>query len=205
MHYYNNNKKIFFFIILFLFFLNKKLIAIEKFEIIATVNNDAITHIDLLNEIEIIKLINSGKNLNNQNLKNIAIKTLIDEKIKLQEIIKEKITLENKILDNFLNQYLLENKISNNISNSKKIIIKEKILITTNWNNLIYKKYSWKISINMNEIDQKILNARKTIDDENKINDLKENLIRIEKNKKIQVYSNYHLNKIKNNSYIKIY
>ena len=35
-------------------------------------------------------------------------------------------------------------------------LIKEKIKIDKLWNDLIIKKYGWKISINMKEIDQKL-------------------------------------------------
>ena len=64
--------------------------------------------------------------------------------------------------------------------------------------------YSWKISINALEIENKISTLKKNNKIEN-LDKIKEELIKIEKDKKIQIYSNYHLNKIKNKSSIKIY
>ena len=80
-------------------------------------------------------------------------------------------------------------------------LIKEKIKIDKLWNDLIIKKYGWKISINMKEIDQKLKEKYK----ENYSNQIRDNLILEEKTKKLAVYSRYHLNKLKEQSLIKFY
>ena len=80
-------------------------------------------------------------------------------------------------------------------------LIKEKIKIDKLWNDLIIKKYGWKISINMKEIDQKLKEKYK----ESYSNQIKDNLILEEKNKKLGVFSRYHLNKLKEQSLIKFY
>ena len=80
-------------------------------------------------------------------------------------------------------------------------LIKEKIKIDKLWNDLIFKKYGWKISINMKEIDQKLKEKYK----ESYSNQIKDNLILEEKTKKLGVFSRYHLNKLKEQSLIKFY
>ena len=73
------------------------------------------------------------------------------------------------------------------------------------WNALIAKKYSWKVNINMNEIDQKLKNTKEKTDDQRKLLATKEELIMIEKNKKLSIYSNNHLEQIKKRSLIKFF
>ena len=77
-------------------------------------------------------------------------------------------------------------------------------IITSDPNSINYeiiKKYGWKISINMKEIDQKLKEKYK----ENYSNEIKNNLILKEKTKKLGVFSRYHLNKLKEQSLIKFY
>ena len=76
-------------------------------------------------------------------------------------------------------------------------LIKEKIEIDTKWNQLILKKYAWKLNINLMEIEKNFNNNLNAVK--------KEELIEIEKNKKLKVFSNYHLNIIKKNTLIKIF
>ena len=83
-----------------------------------------------------------------------------------------------------------------------KDLIKNKIRINKLWDDLVAIKYSWKINVNMEEINKRILQ------DMDKIKNheiAKDELILIEKNKKLAVYSKYYLNSLKNKALIKFY
>lgn len=191
-------KIIFFYILLNIFNIN---IYAKSFNIIATVNNIAITHIDLENEIKILSILNK-KEIKTIS-KNIALNNLIDEIIKKEEIKKEKLIMDDKLIDQYLltlikNLNIDVNKIDENLA----MLIKTKIVTDNLWNKLIIQKYGWKININMKEIDQKInnLQKQKNILEKN----LKENLILEEKNKKLAVFAKYHLSKSKQQSSINL-
>ena len=192
--------KKFFFVIFFIIFYNN-ITNSNEYKILVTVNNIAITRIDLEKEIFILKMLND--NLSNKlNLGEIALRNLIDEKLKLIEIRKNNIQIDEKNIQNYLNTFLEEKKINKNQINKEILyIIKEKINIDTSWNILINKLYGWKININIQEIDNKINESKVNLTNE-EIKKFKEKLINTEKNKKLKVFDNYHLNKIKKNSYI---
>jgi len=191
-------RKIFFFYILFIFF-NSYLEA-KSFQIIITVDNDPITNIDLENEKKILTILNK-KNISD-NYKNIALNNLVEESIKKKEIKKENLKIDQTLINEY---YLLLiknlNLDINKIDQNLLLLIKKKIEIDKLWNNLILQKYNWKISINMNEIDKKISNNYKqeSISKEK----IKESFILEEKNKKLAVFSKYHLNVLKKQSLIK--
>ena len=191
-------RKIFFFYILFIFFNNY--LEAKSFQIIITVDNDPITNIDLENEKKILSILNK-KNISD-NYKNIALNNLVEESIKKKEIKKENLKIDQTLINEY---YLLLiknlNLDINKIDQNLLLLIKKKIETDKLWNNLILQKYSWKISINMNEIDKKISNDYKqeNISKEK----IKESLILEEKNKKLAVFSKYHLNMLKKQSLIK--
>jgi len=190
------------FIFFLLFFFAKNSVA-ENYKIIATVNTNAITQIDIENEIKILKIINY--NSNKISSPAIALNNLINEKLKISEIKEKNIEIDKKVINAYYQNFLANIKIKNlKINDKEKDSLIQKIKIDSEWNLLINKMYSWKISINALEIE----NKKSTLKKNNKIENLdkiKEELIKIEKDKKIQIYSNYHLNKIKNKSSIKIY
>ena len=190
-------RKIFFFYILFIFFNSNP--EAKSYQIIVTVDNDPITNIDLENEKKILSILNK-KNISD-NYKNIALNNLVEESIKKKEIKKENLKIDQAIINEYFlllvkNLNLDVNKIDQNLL----LLIKKKIKTDKSWNNLILKKYSWKISINMNEIDKKISNNYKQ---ENILKEkIKESLILEEKNKKLAVFSKYHLIMLKKQSLI---
>jgi len=170
----------------------------NPYKIIVTINNDPITQIDLDYEIKILSIINNG-NISKQQT-NIALNNLIEENIKKKEIINEKIEISDSLInDHFLQ--ISKNLNLTNIDENLILLIKEKIKIDKMWNDLIIQKYGWKISVNMNEIDQKLKEKYK----KNYSNEIKNNLILNEKNKKLGVFSRYYLNKLKEQSLIKFY
>ena len=126
-------------------------------EIIVKIDNEIITKIDIYNEVKYLSSLNpSLKNLDKNNLFQIAKSSLIREKIKEIEI--------SKMEDFTLNQDYLENIISNiyeNLGFKKKEEfinylkvqnisieeIKEKISKEALWNKLIFNKFNNKVKI----------------------------------------------------------
>lgn len=197
-------KKVLFLLIFFIYSTNIHSSNI-KYKIIVSINNDAITNLDLQNELEIIKILNKVKDSNLNRYKNIALINLIDEKIKEQELKKEINFIDNKTLENYFVVFKKNTKIDLEQINKNYIkLIKQKIKIDTSWNNLIAKKYSWKININMQEIQNKISQLDKKLSNE-EIKKFQEDLILKEKNNKLLVFSKFHLNKLKKLSLIKYY
>jgi len=160
-------KKNFIYIFLTLFFFSKINIALSlNVEIIAKVENEIITNIDVNNESLYLKSLNpSLKNIDNQDLLNFAKDSAIKEvikKIELQKIyeldqknqvidlnieqIYKKIGFEN--LDQFKN-YLADNKL-------KFEEVYKKIEIETAWNQLVYSTYKDKIVIDKKELEQSL-------------------------------------------------
>ena len=169
----------------------------ENYKIIATINNQSITEFDLLNEIKVIKIINNSQ-INTNKISDIALKNLIEEKIKLEEIKNNKFNFDQKTINEYYQIFLNNSKIDvKKINKEFENLIKEKIEIDTKWNQLILKKYAWKLNINLMEIEKNFNNNLNAVK--------KEELIEIEKNKKLKVFSNYHLNIIKKNTLIKIF
>ena len=172
----------------------------NPYKILVTINNDPITQLDLEREIKILSILNN-RDISNQQI-NIALNNLIEESIKKKEIINENIKIDDGLINSHFFQ--LSKSLNLNLTNIDQnliFLIKEKIKIDKLWNDLIIKKYGWKISINMKEIDQKLKDKYK----ENYSNKTKDNLILEEKNKKLGVFSRYHLNKLKEQSFIKFY
>jgi len=177
-------------------------VAQNKFEIIAVVNDVSITRLDLSKELTIIKILNNKQSISQDEIY-IGLNNLIEEKIKKIEIEKEKLTIDKKTIDNLY--YTLIQNLNLNNSNIDKItsnLIKEKIKIDKLWNELVAKKYSWKININMDEINKKILQNKENIKD---VEETKNNLIIKEKNKKLSVYSKFYLNQLKKKTLIKYF
>tara|TARA_B110000503_G_C7095362_1_gene391336 strand:- start:682 stop:1278 length:597 start_codon:yes stop_codon:yes gene_type:complete len=192
---------------LFLFFITSVLGAEEKLTLIAIVNNTIITGIDISNEIIIIKLLNKNIDPKSPEVKRVALENAINEILKTSEIEKNNIKSSDK--NQIDSQYaeLLKKITQGNdlISSNTKKKIYNKIKLDYEWNDLIQKKYSWKININMNEIDEKLKNIKEKTEDQSKLLTAKEELIKIEKNKKLNIYSNNYLEKIKKNSLIKFF
>ena len=195
-------KKIFLFI--FIIFFSFAVNSNEKIVTLANVNNISITNIDLRDEMLIIKTLNNFKEIDQKTLQQSAFQGLLDQAIKEIEIRDNKIEIKDKIE----NQALINFKKKLNDSGIKsKIIynkIKKKAQIDYAWNMLISRKYGWKLNVNINEIEEKLIglgfvdsNNPETIKEKNK-------LIAQEKNKKFNFYSRTHLEQTKRELLIKI-
>jgi hypothetical protein len=192
---------------LFFFLITQSLDAEQKLTLVARVNNEIITSIDISNEIAVIRLLNKNVDPNSPSVKQAALENAINEILKTSEIKKNNIETSNK--NRIDQQYaeLLKKITQDNPSISKNIKVKiyNKMQLDYEWNALIAKKYSWKVNINMNEVDQKLENTKEKTGDQSKLLAIKEDLITIEKNKKLSIYSDNHLEQIKKRSLINFF
>lgn len=143
----------------------------EENKILFKLNNEIVTTIDLLNEINYLKSINSEYvNASDDIAYNIAKNSIIREKIKEIEILNyiEEINVDKKILNNVIEnsfKHININSISEfNLYFSNRNInpsfIKKKISVEILWNQLIFQKFNKKIKIDVNEIKKKLLNKK---------------------------------------------
>ena len=194
-------KKILF---IFIIFFSTEVNSNEKIITLANINNISITNIDLKDEMLIIKTLNNFKEIDQKTLQQSAFQGLLDQAIKEIEIRDNKIEIKDKIENQALIN--LKKKLNDSGIKSKRIYnkIKKKAQTDYAWNILISKKYGWKLNVNINEIEQKLIrlgfidsNNPETIKEKNK-------LIAQEKNKKFNFYSRTHLEQAKRELLIKI-
>jgi len=200
------NKKFLFILIYFFFF---KLITLSfannNYKILVSVNERSITQIDLLNEIKLLKILNIGKNIDQKEIKETALNNLIEENIKIEEIKNAKIDFNKEEIDKYYFLFINNNKIQN-IDSLLKVLLKQKIQIDFQWNRLIMKNFYWKINVNVKEIEKKISQEPSNLKKNPlELEKIKNSYIENEKEKKLKVYSNYYLRKLKNKSLIKYF
>ena len=191
-------------LIIFIIFYSGLANSNEKIITLATVNNISINNIDLNDEVLIIQSLNDLKEIDKNALQQKAFKNLIDQAVKEIEITSNKIEINEESNNRtYLN---IKKKLNNSGIVSTRIHskIKKKIQTDYAWNTLISRKYGWKLNININEIDQRII-ALGYIDPNNPETINKKNdLIDQEKNKKFNFYSRNHLDLTKKKLLIKI-
>lgn len=167
-------------ILIILIFKFSNLLSYES-KIIVKVDNQVITNYDLKNKI-LTTLVLTNEEINQENInktKPIVLKSLIDLKIKENEIKKYKINatlieiqnnlnlLANNDLESFKNKFL-----SNNLNYQ---IYKKDLETEIKWRKLIYILYRKKVIIDESEINlqlQKILNQKNKTNKEYKISEL---------------------------------
>ena len=131
------------------------------------IDNEIITNLDILNEIEyLIAFNNDLKTLSKEELIKIGVKSKIREKIKLLEVSKyfdlekpneelDKLVENNLIINlNLSSKDEILNFMSENNISYENINLKYKIDLF--WNKMIYDKYVTKISVNEEELLKKI-------------------------------------------------
>ena len=191
-------------LIIFIIFFSSLANSNEKIITLATVNNISINNIDLNDEVLIIQSLNDLKEIDKNALQQKAFKNLIDQAVKEIEITSNKIEINEESNNRtYLN---IKKKLNNSGIVSTRIHskIKKKIQTDYAWNTLISRKYGWKLNININEIDQRII-ALGFIDSNNPETINKKNdLIKQEKNKKFNFYSRNHLDLSRKKLLIKI-
>jgi parvulin-like peptidyl-prolyl isomerase len=195
------------FLFIIFFFISSNLYSEQKLTIVASVNNFIITNLDISNEIALLKVLNNSSRIDDDQEKQVALENMINEILKDTEIKAKNIKLKNKELVDRRYNELLQKITENNkpISADMKGKIYQKIKLDYQWNQLIRQQYSWMISVNMNEINEKLDKIKKENTDPNKFIAIKEELIMTEKNKKMNTYSIIHMEKIKKKSLIKFF
>ena len=137
-------------------------------KILLKVNNELITTIDILNEINYLKSINEDiNNLENKKIIEIARNSLIKDKIK--KIVLMPIIKKMEISDDDFKRILISNysntgftkidEISQHLEkyNIKPKLIRNKMTINAIWSQFIYDKYSKNIKIDIDKLRQDIL------------------------------------------------
>ena len=137
-------------------------------KILFKVDNEIITSIDILNEINYLNSINEEfKNFEKEKVYEVAKNSLIREKVK--EIFLTKVYEDIKLNDKDFNKLILGNYSYLKINDIEGLGIylkkyglnlldlKKKISIKTLWSQYIYSKYSKNININIEELKKEIL------------------------------------------------
>ena len=120
----------------------------------------------------------------------LYINEMINNKIKMLELEKYKITLNELEIDRRVNSLIDKDNLVD-----LKQRLKEKISTDNKWNNLIYLKFRNKLEINMQEINEKFSN--------NQNQEKKNQIIENEKKKKLNIISKTYFNEIKKNYLVK--
>ncbi|WP_440676107.1 peptidylprolyl isomerase [Candidatus Pelagibacter sp. HIMB1593] len=136
-------------------------------KILLRLNNEIITSVDILNEIKFLSILNKDFLKIDKNKKiEIAKNSQIKQKVKYIEILKTRKDLEikNELFENILKNYFFnlkiekindfENYFKNKDLNPK--FVKEKIIIETLWNKMIFDKFSNSVKIDKKEIENNI-------------------------------------------------
>ena len=199
----------FFFVTLFFLFQNKLLYSQGDNAIIISVGDYPITKHDLFNEVKLIAILsNTGINNNNsQQIKGLAVKSLIKRNIKEGEIARRNINKYNKnqlnsLIENTskklgVDQEGLKQILERNNLSYKELI--DRFETDLKWNYMIFQIYKNKISLNTAEIENKIqikVENLKNSSDQSEINLIKEQIINQEKEKKLKMFSNMHFSNL---------
>jgi len=148
-----------------LIFFNQS-IALEN-KILFKVNNEIITTIDLYNEIKYLSLLNENlTNLEKDKIFEISKNSLIREKIKEIELLKnyKTLDLDKKYVDQIMKEYSKKMGFENNEKFRKNIeinglnfkTIQDKIKIEFFWNQLIVKKFLKDVKIDKKKIKEEL-------------------------------------------------
>ena len=140
-------------------------------KVIATVDGEIITNLDLKKEYNYLELLNPDlASLNEKQKFDISKRSLINEVIKSKEIKKVfDISLENKFVDSYLENYIKDLFLRLNVNNKEEFEektklkksynlteIEKKIKIELYWNELIFSRFKDQVNIDKKEITAKV-------------------------------------------------
>ena len=158
-------KKLIIFIYIFFSISNYSLSKIN-FEIVMKINNEIITTFDVEQEMNYLLALNPQlKKLENKELKILAKKSIVKEKIREIEILKySELEIENFQFEKFITNLIRsldfsdQDEFINYLTNFNVSIdyLKKKILIENEWKSLIYAKYIDSIKINKVKLNEKL-------------------------------------------------
>ena len=184
--------------------------ALEN-KIVYKVNNEIITSLDIVNEIQYLKILNPKINdLDKKTILEIGKNSIIREKIKKIEIINnnKNLNIDNEYLNKLIESIYLKINLKSKkefenyllINNLNIQFINEKISIEALWNNLIFSKFSSKLKINKDDLKKEIMsnknkvaksyNLSEIIFDISKINELDNKYQMIKKDIEAKGFSN---------------
>jgi len=180
-------------ILLFIIFISFNVNSFEN-KIILKIDNDIITSLDILEEINNLKFFNQNlSDIDKEEIYQIGLNSLINYKIKKKEVLKyfNKIEIEN---EDYIKS-IIENNAKKlkftNISDFKKGLkekninfkdYEEKLKVNILWNQIIYSKFNNQLVVNEIELKEKIklqnnnkeaLNLSEIVFQVENINDLK--------------------------------
>ena len=203
-------KLLIFFFIIFLSILPSKIVfSKSENSIIISVGNNPITRVDLIKEIKLIAILSNTEidKSNRDQIKGLAVKSLIKRNIKNSEIKRRNIFKYNqKQLNNIIKNTSLKLGVDQN--GLKEILKKNNLSFEElvkrfetdlKWNYMIFQIYKNKISLNTAEIENKIqlrLNSSQTSNDQEKIVAIKESIVNEEKEKKLKMFSKKHFSNL---------
>ena len=163
-------KKYLFFIYILLILSPISAISIEN-KIEFKVNNEIITSIDIVKELNFLAALNPKiLELDKNQIFEISKNSIIKEKIKTLEILKfkRKIVID----DNYLSKLVRESYMKINLSSENEFLdylskynlelkdFKKKITIEALWNQLIFSKFKSKVNIDIDKIKSEVVNNK---------------------------------------------
>ena len=208
--------KIIFLSTLILFLQSQLTLGQTKNRIIISVGNYPITSFDLFHEIKLIAILSNisiGPS-NREQIKKLALQSLIQRRIKTSEVERLKIENFNKRdLNNLIFQ--TSKNLGLDADGLKKLLkkngIKYEDLVNRyktdlKWNSMIFNIYKNRISLNTVEIEDKIkseIDKLENKNDEKLIETIKERIVNKEKDKKLKMFSNSHYSNLERTIQIK--
>ena len=177
-------------LLIFCFSLSNQVNSFEN-KIFLKIDNEIVTSVDLLNEINYLTMVNTKlNNLEKKTIFEISKNSIIREKIKLIELSKyfEELNIENEYYDILLNNFIKrlnlnsKNELKNLVNdlNLPFELIEKKLKVEFFWNQLILSKFSEDVKINEEEIRNKL--AQNSYQKEFLISEI---LFNLEKNEKL--------------------
>ena len=181
--------------IIYIFVLNSNIYS-NEIKIEYKIDNQIITNIDIDNEIKYLQSLNKNlEDLSKKKIKEIALNSVIQEKVKYIELSKyfdftlEDNELEKIIYQNLYNNLKLENQNQlNNYFNEYGLNLEDiffKFKIELLWNKLIYEKYISNIVLDKKKLKDKIKEDISQKDPIEEFN-LKEILFYVENNETVE-------------------
>ena len=166
-------KKLVFLITILIMFFQSNIFSFEN-KILLKIDNEIITSVDVLDEMNFLKAINKKINeISDEEIYQISLNSLIKEKIKKIEVLKnyETIEIEKKFLNNLIKstyQNLGFNEFENfqtflNENNINFEEMRDKIAIDALWNEIIFFKFSKKVKIDEEKLKEQIVKKNNQI------------------------------------------
>jgi len=208
---------IYFLIVFFFLFHNDKIFSQVNNSIIISVGNSPITRLDLLKEIKLIAILSNAQinNNNQEQIKALAVKSLIKRNIKINEIRRRNIERYNKtqldaLIDNTCKKLGVDRDGLKNILARHNLSFEnlvKRFKVDLKWNYMIFQMYKNKISLNAVEIENKINQRLESSVNTNKkkenVESIKEKIVYEEKEKKLNMFSNLHYSNLERSVQIK--